>query len=77
MGGEYLNFLQNELPGLLDDFPLNITEKMIFQHDGAPAHFGHQVRQHSHGINDTDYLDILISHNLGNCKLNRSALIPF
>lgn len=36
--GEYesLNFIQKQLPGLLEDFLRNIRAKMIFRHDGAP-----------------------------------------
>lgn len=40
----YLNFLQNDLPELLDDVPVGTRLGMYFQHDGAPAHFGRAVR---------------------------------
>lgn len=40
----YLEFLQNELAGLLEDVPLASRVGMYFQHDGAPAHFGRPVR---------------------------------
>jgi hypothetical protein len=40
----YLNFLQNELPGLMEDVPLQNRVNMWFQHDGAPPHFGINVR---------------------------------
>lgn len=43
-GNNYLRFLRNTLPGLLEDVPLNIRCQMIFQHDGAPAHFYRRVR---------------------------------
>lgn len=39
----YLDFLQNILPGLLDDVNLR---GMYFQHDEAPAHFGIGVRNY-------------------------------
>lgn len=45
-GEHYFNFLQNELQDLLEDLPLNIRMQMYYQHDGAPAHFARQVRQH-------------------------------
>lgn len=45
-GDNYLNFLQNELHGLLEDVPLNIRMQMHYQHDGAPAHFARQVKEH-------------------------------
>lgn len=45
-GELYTNFLRNELPTLLEDVPLLIRPEMIFQHDGAPAHFSRQARQY-------------------------------
>lgn len=44
-GRTYLNFLENHLPDLLDDVPLETTLSMFFQHDGCPAHFAVNVRQ--------------------------------
>ena len=35
----YLRFLQEELPRLLEDLPLNKRGRMYFQHDGARPHF--------------------------------------
>lgn len=35
---KYLDLLQNEIPGLLEDVPLATRELMWWQHDGAPAH---------------------------------------
>lgn len=40
----YLVFLRDILPELLEDVPLHIRRDMWFQHDGAPAHFGNDVR---------------------------------
>jgi hypothetical protein len=34
-GGKYLNFLRKDLPRLLENVPLAIPQRMIFQHDGA------------------------------------------
>ncbi|RVE40605.1 hypothetical protein evm_014745 [Chilo suppressalis] len=51
-GGNYLRFLQTELEDAIDDFPVVDREyfenlsNMVFQHDGAPAHFAHQVREY-------------------------------
>lgn len=42
----YLVFLREVLPELLEAVPLHIRQNMIFQHDGAPAHFGRIVRNH-------------------------------
>jgi hypothetical protein len=49
-GNTYLNFLQNELPGLLEDIPLEVRKSMIYQHDGAQPHFSRVVRQHLNEI---------------------------
>jgi len=46
LSGANLNFLQNELPILLEDVPLNLRHQMIFQHDGAPPHFSVEVRKY-------------------------------
>lgn len=46
----YLNFLREELPILLDDVPLQLRQNMWFMHDGAPAHFSVNVREH---LNDS------------------------
>ncbi|XP_036149084.1 uncharacterized protein LOC118647750 [Monomorium pharaonis] len=35
----------NNLPPLLEDIPLHVRGNMIFQHDGAPAHFSRRVRE--------------------------------
>jgi hypothetical protein len=43
-GAQYLNFLQETLPILMDDLPLNVRQDMWYQLDGAPAHFTRPVR---------------------------------
>ncbi|KAJ8941821.1 hypothetical protein NQ318_006798 [Aromia moschata] len=45
-GNSYLDFLQNTLPDLFDDLPLNLRNQMYFMHDGAPPHFARIVRQY-------------------------------
>lgn len=43
----YLDFLQNHLPGLLpDDVPLSFFREMWFQQDGCPAHYALPVREY-------------------------------
>src|SRR3978361_769173 len=37
-GGIYLDFLDVELPQLLEDVPLNVRQNQWFQYDGAPAY---------------------------------------
>ena len=38
-----VDFLQNELPLLLEEVPLAKRMCMVFQHDGAPAHYSRLV----------------------------------
>ena len=45
-GEIYLTFLRGMLPTLLDTVPLEIRQVMWLQHDGAPAHFDRNVRNH-------------------------------
>ncbi|XP_050296652.1 uncharacterized protein LOC126736370 [Anthonomus grandis grandis] len=44
-GANYLQFLREELPILLEDVPLEIRQRMMFQHGGCPAHFARNVRE--------------------------------
>lgn len=44
-GERYLQFLQDNLPGLLEDVPLHIRQNMWLLQDGAPAHFSLEVRE--------------------------------
>jgi len=44
--GNYASFLQNELPALLENVPLQTRRQMYYQHDGAPPHFSQDVRQY-------------------------------
>lgn len=47
LNGEiYLNFLQHELPILLEGIDLATRKDMFFQHDGCPAHFAASVREY-------------------------------
>jgi hypothetical protein len=41
----YRDFLKTVLPGLLEDVPLTVRQRLWFQHDGAPAHYREDVRQ--------------------------------
>ena len=43
-GRNYANFLSDTLPSFMEDVPLIDRRDMIFQHDGAPAHFARQVK---------------------------------
>lgn len=41
----YLRFLEDQLPVLLENIPLNLRAQVMFQQDGAPAHSGRIVTQ--------------------------------
>lgn len=45
-GNVFLDFLQNHLPILLEDVPLETRRNMFLQLDGCPAHFAVNVRQY-------------------------------
>jgi hypothetical protein len=42
-GANYLEFLQNDLPPLLEDVSLETRRRMIYQHDGAPPHWNRMI----------------------------------
>lgn len=42
----YLTFLRHDMPPLLEELPAEVQADIIYQHDGAPAHFGRQVRNY-------------------------------
>uniref|UniRef100_A0A2H1VCG6 SFRICE_035028 n=1 Tax=Spodoptera frugiperda TaxID=7108 RepID=A0A2H1VCG6_SPOFR len=46
----YLNFLQNQLPNLLEDMPLSIFRDMWFQQDGCPAHYSRSMDRGRSGV---------------------------
>jgi hypothetical protein len=43
-GAQYRNFLQETIPILMDDLPLNVRQDMWYNFDGAPAHFTRPMR---------------------------------
>lgn len=49
-GERYLEFIQNDLNGLLEHVPLQTRRDMWFMHDGAPPHFSLIVRDHLNHI---------------------------
>ncbi|GJQ80004.1 hypothetical protein Trydic_g9477 [Trypoxylus dichotomus] len=59
---QYLHFLENNLPELLEDVPLNVRRDMWFLHEGAAPHFAREVRQYlrdvfaCHRISQTGYV---------------------
>ena len=40
----YVNFLQYELPALLENFPIQTRRQIYYEHDGGPPHFSQVVR---------------------------------
>lgn len=44
-GEKYRNFLENQLPILLEDLSLEVRHNMWFQHDGCPAHYAVIARE--------------------------------
>lgn len=49
-GQTYTDFLQNELPQLLENLPPDLRAQMWFMHDGAPPHFSIIARQHLQNV---------------------------
>lgn len=45
-GQEYLQFLQNELLDLLEDFPPNTRTNMRYQHNGTPVYFNAPIQNY-------------------------------
>ena len=45
-GNIYLNFLEEYLPLLLEDVPIETRQNMWYQHDGAPPHWSTNVREY-------------------------------
>ena len=48
-GEQYLRFLWNDLPNLLQDVPLRQRQQMWFMHDSAPVNFHLSVRRYLNG----------------------------
>lgn len=45
-GVDYLQFLTEILPDLLEDIPLNLRDRIVYQADGAPPHYDLNVRDY-------------------------------
>jgi len=45
-GHIYANVLQDELPALLENVPLQTQQQMFYQHDGVPPYFSEVLRQY-------------------------------
>lgn len=49
-GETYRDFLENELPVLLEEMPLADRNQLFFMHDGAPAHFSVTAREYLNAV---------------------------
>lgn len=54
----YNNFLQNELPVLLENVDFHIRQRLWFQQDGAIAHSARAVRKTLNNVVQNDWLGI-------------------
>ena len=50
MLGNYVNFIREILPEMLENVPLKVRQRLWFQHDGAPAHFDLDVREYLNNV---------------------------
>jgi hypothetical protein len=42
---QYREFIETVLPGLLEDEPLTVRNRLWFQHNGAPGHYRNDIQQ--------------------------------
>ena len=45
-GHNYRQFLEEELPALMENVPILVRNRLWFMHDGAPAHFSVLAREY-------------------------------
>ena len=50
MLGNYIIFIHDILPEMLENVPLQVRQRLWFQHDGAPAHFALDVREYLNNV---------------------------
>ena len=50
MLGNYIIFIRDILPEMLENVPLQVRQRLWFQHDGAPAHFSLDVREYLNNV---------------------------
>ena len=48
--GKYIIFIHDILPEMLENVPLQVRQRLWFQHDGAPAHFALDVREYLNNV---------------------------
>lgn len=64
IGHVYMDFLQFQLPELLENVSLQMRKDMWFMHDGAPPYYAASVREY-------------LRHNFGNKWIGRGGPIPW
>ena len=50
MLGIYIIFIRDILPEMLENVPLQVRQRLWFQHDGAPVHFALDVREYLNNV---------------------------
>ena len=50
MLGYYIIFIHDILPEMLENVPLQVSQRLWFQHDGGPAHFALDVREYLNNV---------------------------
>ena len=50
MLGNYIIFIRDILPEMLESVPLQVRQRLWFQHDGAPAHFALDVKDYLNNV---------------------------
>ena len=48
--GNYIIFIRDILLEMLENVPLQVRQRLRFQHDGAPAHFALDVREYLNNV---------------------------
>ena len=59
-GDIYANVLQDDLPALLENVPLQTRRQMYYQHDVAPPNFSQVVRTYLNHKFQTDGLVVVV-----------------
>ncbi|CAG4952231.1 unnamed protein product [Colias eurytheme] len=72
-GATYRNFLENELPLLLQDVNLELRRTMVFQNDGAPCHYATQEIAYARECSSEQELRQKITEAKRVVKENREA----
>ena len=50
MLGNYIIFIRDILPEMLENVPLQVRQRLWFQHNGTPVHFALDVREYLNNV---------------------------